>query len=141
MSHEKNGVSGLESYLGIVLIANGAGDLLLGLAMVFLPGLLGRLMDLDLNLACFYLAGGWGVAAIAFGALRIGAGLSARIEIRWFAAVFGVVEGVLLTVFSLVLMAVTPLSLAQVSLSTLFAGGFAGAYAVAFIRRSQARAS
>jgi|GEM_PF-1298277 len=125
--------SGLHRFLKMVLTANGIGDIALGLGMVFWPGFLARLLKLDLNTAGLYLAGGWGVAAISFGALRVCAGMSRRTEIGWFAAVFGLVDGPVLAVFGLALMALTPLGFAQVGLSTVFALVFAAAYAFAFL--------
>lgn len=128
-------LSGAGRFLRIVLIANGIGDILLGLGMVFEPGMLAGLMHLELNTACLYLAGGWGIASFCFGALRLAAGLGAEAHLQWFVAAFGLLEGALLTAFGLAMTVVTPLTFAQVSLSTLFALTFALAYGLAFLMR------
>jgi hypothetical protein len=133
---------GVERYLRSALIINGVGDLILAAFMLFLPGLLARMMNFDLTDELIYLAGGWGTASVTFGAMRLIAGISVRQDVRWFVAALGLIEGVLLALFGLVVMVLTPLTFLQVSLSTLFALGFAIVYGVAFLcRRMSAHAA
>jgi ABC-type transport system involved in cytochrome c biogenesis permease subunit len=124
-----------ERFLRVVLIINGIGDIGLGAFMLFLPGQLARMVNFDLTGEMIYLVGGWGTASMSFGVMRLFAGIGARPEIRWFVAAFGLFEGTLLTVFGLAVMALTPLTFSQVSLSTLFALFFAVAYGLAFLWR------
>jgi len=122
-------------FLRIVLIANGIGDIILAVLMLFLPGLLARSLGLRLSDDLVYVAGGWGTAAASFGALRLCAGLIANAEVGWFVGAFGVFEGALLTAFGLVIPGTTSLRFGQVWLSTLFASVFAVAYGIAFLWR------
>jgi hypothetical protein len=126
---------GPDRFLRIVLIANGIGDIALAVLILFLPGLLARILGLGLTDDLRYVAGGWGTAAAAFGTLRVCAGTISRSEIGWFVGAFGVFEGVLLTAFGLVIPAMTSLRFGQVWLSTLFASIFAVAYGIAFLWR------
>jgi len=126
---------GLEGYLRAILIINGIGDIGLGAFMLFLPGELARMVSFDLTGEIIYLVGGWGTASMSFGVMRLIAGMNSQPEIRWFVAAFGLFEGALLAVFGLAVMALTPLTFHQVSLSTLFALFFAVAYGAAFLRR------
>ena len=127
--------AGVERYLRSVLIVNGIGDIVLGAFMLFLTGLLARIVNFSLTEELRYAVGGWGTASASFGVMRLVAGMNARTEIRWFVAAFGLFEGVLLAVFGLAVMALTPLTFLQVSLSTLFALAFAVAYGTAFLLR------
>lgn len=124
-----------DRYLRFVLIANGVGDIVLAVLMLLAPGLLSRLLGLRLTDDVVYVAGGWGTAAAASGALRVCAGTVARIEVAWFVAAFGIFEGVILTAFSLSVTGFTSLGLPNVGLSALFAAVFAVAYAIAFLLR------
>jgi hypothetical protein len=126
---------GLERYLRAVLVINGIGDVILGALMILLPGQLARLLNFPLTDEIVYLTGGWGTASVSFGVMRLFAGLQSRTEVRWFVAAFGLFEGVLLALFGLAVMALTPLEFYQVSLSTLFALSFAVAYGAAFLWR------
>ena len=134
-------LTGIERYLRWVLVSNGLGDILVGLALILLPGRLARMLGFETTDVIAYLSGGWGVAALSFGALRLFAGMSAHRETRWFVAVFGAVEGAILTAFGLAIMVTTPLSFFQVSLSTLFALAFGLAYGAAFLWQGRLRAS
>jgi hypothetical protein len=127
--------SAVERYLRTVLVINGIGDVMLGALMILLPGQLARILNFSLNEEIVYLTGGWGTASVSFGVMRLFAGIGARPEVRWFVAAFGLFEGVLLAMFGLAVVALTPLAFFQVSLSTLFAGFFTIAYGAAFLWR------
>jgi hypothetical protein len=122
-----------------VLVVNGIADIVMAAIMVFLPGQLTRFLGLRLTDDFVYVAGGWGVAAASFGAMRLFAGLAGGIETGWFVAAFGALEGVLLTVFSLAVPAITPLVLRNVWLSAGFAFFFAVAYGFAFLLRERSK--
>jgi len=118
-----------------VLIANGIGDILVALAMLLFPQKLIALLNLTYGIEVLYLSGGWGIAALSFGIMRLFAGLHPNHDICWFTAIFGLLEGALLTTFGLFLWITTELSFFQVSLSTLFAFFFLTAYGTAFLMR------
>jgi hypothetical protein len=128
---------GLEGSLRAILIINGIGDIVLGALMILMPGQLARMLNFSLNGEIVYLTGGWGTASMSFGVMRLFAGTGARPEVRWFVAAFGLFEGVLLASFGLGVMALTPLTFQQVSLSSLFALAFALAYGIAFLWRGR----
>jgi hypothetical protein len=129
--------SAVGRYLRTVLVINGIGDIALGALMILLPGQLARMLNFNLNEEIVYLTGGWGTASMSFGVMRLFAGIGARPEVRWFVAAFGLFEGVLLASFGLAVMALTPLTFQQVSLSSLFALAFALAYGIAFLWRGR----
>ena len=130
----KNG-KGADRYLRVVLIANGIGDIVLGALMLFLPGLLAGSLGLRLSDDLVYVAGGWGTAAFSFGVLRLSAGIFASADVGWFVGAFGIIEGIVLTAFGLVIPVTTSLAFGQVWLSTVFAAVFAVAYGIAFLWR------
>jgi hypothetical protein len=124
-----------DKFVRQVLIANGIGDIIVALMMLFVPQKLIAFINLTDGLEVLYLSGGWGVAALTFGFLRLFAGLHPNREICWFTAIFGVLEGSALTAFGLFLWLTTELSFFQISLSTLFAFFFLIAYCVAFLKQ------
>lgn len=126
-----------DGYVRKVLLANGIGDILVGLVLLMASGQLAELLGLEGSDALTYLAGGWGVAAISFGLLRLCAGRAEDPRLHWFVAAFGLLEGALLTGFGVAVALATELSFLQVSLSTAFALVFAIAYAIAFALRSR----
>ena len=126
-----------DKFVRKVLISNGIGDILVALMMLFIPQKLVAFVNLTYGLEVQYLSGGWGVAALTFGFLRLFAGLHPNSEICWFTAIFGVFEGTVLTAFGLYLWLTTELGFIQVSLSMLFAIFFLIAYCIAFIMRRE----
>lgn len=131
------GMAGFASggFVRKVLMVNGAGDIAFGLLLIFMPHRLGSLVRLDPDATGVYLAGGWGVAALSFGLLRVFAGWRAGPAVAWFTAVFGLIEGTSLTLYGAFSAAAGKLSPVQVSLSTVFALVFTLAYGAAFLRR------
>jgi hypothetical protein len=125
-----------DNYIRKVLIANGIGDIVVGLMLILasnqLADWLGLFSSIDLN----YLAGGWGVAAVSFGLLRFFAGLRQSAELQWFVATFGLFEGIVLTCVGLFFATATKLTFFQVSPSTIFALVFAVAYGFGFYLRA-----
>ena len=122
-------------WLRKILIVNGIGDILLGLTMLLFPQKLIALVNLTYGIEVLYLSSGWGIAALSFGIMRLYAGFHPNNEICWFTAIFGLLEGALLTTFGLFLWFTTELSFFHVSLSTLFAFFFLIAYGTAFLMR------
>jgi len=120
-----------------VLIANGIGDILVALAMLLFPQKLIALLNLTYGIEVLYLSGGWGIAALSFGIMRLCAGFHPNHDICWFTAIFGLLEGATLTTFGLFLWITTELSFFQVSLSTLFAFFFLTVYGTAFLMRKK----
>jgi hypothetical protein len=122
-----------------VLVINGIGDIVVGALLLFVPRWLGSLSGLAPDRTGVYLAGGWGIAALSFGLLRLFAGLHPNPALGWFVAIFGLVEGVVLTSYGLFYVATSRLTLGQVSFSTAFAFFFGLAYGAAFILRRRER--
>lgn len=60
-----------------------------------------------------------------------------NIEICWFTAKFGLIEGTILTIFGFVMTVITSLTFIQVSMSTLFAMFFMITYGVGFFLKKQ----
>jgi len=128
-----------DNYVRKILILNGIGDILIGIILILNPGILSNLINISLNIEGIYLSGGWGVAALTFGFLRLFAGLHPNRDISWFTAIFGLVEGTVLTTYGIFLAITTKLSFLQISLSTTFALIFAIAYGIVFILRKKCR--
>jgi hypothetical protein len=126
-----------DNFVRKILILNGIGDILVGIILILDPGILSNLINISLNLEGIYLSGGWGIAALAFGFLRLFAGLHSNREISWFTAIFGLVEGTVLTIYGIFLATTTELSFSQISLSTTFGLIFAVAYGIVFILRGK----
>jgi hypothetical protein len=126
-------ISKADNYVRKILILNGIGDILIGIILILNPRILSNLIEFSLNLEGIYLSGGWGIAALTFGLLRLFAGIHPNREISWFTAVFGLVEGTVLTTYGIFLATTTELSFFQISLSTTFALVFAIAYGILFI--------
>jgi hypothetical protein len=118
-----------------VLIANGVGDIAIGLVLLVASKQLSEWLGFTLTPEVIYLSGGWGVAAVTFGLLRLFAGTGKNIQLQWFVAAFGIFEGGFLTVYGLFLTASTTLTFFQISLSTIFAFVFFIAYLIAFTLR------
>jgi Na+/glutamate symporter len=86
-----------DNYIRKVLIANGIGDIVVGLMLILASNQLADRLGLFSSIELNYLAGGWGVAAVSFGLLRFFAGLRQSAELQWFVATFGLFEGIVLT--------------------------------------------
>ena len=125
-----------DKYIQKILIANGIGDVIVGLILLVASNQLADWLGFVPSAELAYLAGGWGVAAVSFGLLRFFAGARQSLELQWFVAAFGLFEGVFLACFGLFLIVATRLSFFQVSLSTLFAFAFAITYGIGFYLRS-----
>jgi len=130
-------ISKADNCVRKILILNGIGDILIGIILILNPRILSNLIKFSLNLEGIYLSGGWGIAALTFGLLRLFAGIHPNREISWFAAVFGLVEGTVLTTYGIILAATTELSFFQISLSTTFALVFTIAYGIVFILKTK----
>jgi hypothetical protein len=127
----------VESYLKKTLIANGVGDIALGLMLLTASKQLSEWLGFTFTPELIYLSGAWGVAAVTFGLLRFFAGTGKNIQLQWFVAAFGLFEGGFLTCYGLFLTASTALTFFQVSLSTIFALVFFIAYLIAFMLRTK----
>ena len=128
-----------DRYLQKVLIANGIGDIVLGLVLLVASEQMAGWLAFYSSSEVIYLSGGWGIAAITFGLLRFFAGLRKNTQLQWFIANFGVFEGTLLTLYGIFLVVSMELTFFQVSLSTIFASTFLAAYVLAFLLRSRQR--
>lgn len=127
----------LQSYLKGVLIANGVGDIAIGLMLLTASQQLSEWLGFTFSPQVIYLSGGWGVAAVTFGLFRFFAGARKNTQLQWFVAAFGIFEGGFLTCYRMFLTASTVLTFLQVSLSTIFALVFFIAYLIAFILRKK----
>ena len=119
-----------------VLMINGIADVVIAVVLIFFASMMGEMLGFPQNDMVIYLSGGWGVAALSFGALRIYA--ATKPEFYWFTAKFGLFEGSILTVYCILIAAITSLTFVQVSVSLLFAASFVVMYGYAFYVRSQA---
>lgn len=125
----------VNSYIKKILIINGIGDIIVGIMLLFFLNQLAVILSFPTMDEISYLSGGWGIAAISFGLLRLFAGLQSDFKLMWFVAIFGVIEGTILTIFGFVIDLTTSLTFVQVSMSTLFALFFAVTYGLGFILR------
>ena len=125
-----------DNYVKKILIANGIGDVAVGLILLLASNQLADWLGFGSSAELTYVAGGWGVAAVSFGLLRFFAGARRSSELQWFVAAFGLFEGIFLACFGLFLIVATKLTFFQVSLSTVFAFAFAVAYGIGFYLRS-----
>lgn len=127
----------IESYLKGVLIANGVGDIAIGLMLLTASEQLSEWLGFTFTPEVSYLSGGWGVASVTFGLLRFFAGAGKNTQLQWFVAAFGIFEGGFLGCYGLFLTASTTLTFFQVSLSSIFALVFFIAYLIAFMLRTK----
>jgi len=101
-------------FIRMILLSNGVVDLLAAIALFFpvfkipLPGYASYTNQFA------FIAGGWGIAAFTFGIGRIWA--SYKFEFYWFMVILGLLEGVLLSLYSLINVFFLEISLLQVVL-------------------------
>jgi hypothetical protein len=130
-------LASVNKYLRNLLMINGIGDFCVAIMLIFFPLQLGAMLNFSPIDEIIYLSGGWGIAALCFGLLRFFAGKHENIEIGWFTAIFGLIEGSVLTIYGFIIIFITELTFVQVALSTLFAMFFMITYAIAFILRKK----
>ena len=126
-----------ESYARIILLLNAAGDILLATVLILLPGSLAGLLGFTYTTQIGYIAGGWGVGTLILGLTRLYAS-RASTEIAWFTALFGMIEGLTLTIYGLGYN-IVGLPFTMTSLSTLFALSFFILYSGLFLVRFRHR--
>jgi hypothetical protein len=112
-------------FVRMILLSNGVVDLLAAIALFFpvfkiaLPGYASYTNQFA------FIAGGWGIAAFIFGIGRIWA--SYKFEFYWFMVILGLLEGVLLSLYSLINVFSLEISLLQAMLP-LSVGSVYGAF-------------
>jgi len=101
-------------FIRMILLSNGVVDLFAAIALfspvfkIALPGYASYTNQFA------FIAGGWGIAAFTFGIGRIWA--SYQFEFYWFMVILGLLEGVLLSLYSLINAFFLEISLLQVML-------------------------
>ena len=118
----------------IFLLINGIADVLIGIPLVFLPNFMAELMSYPavLSDSALYFAGGWGIAAICFGIARIWASFVEQLV--WYNVYLGLLEGTILTIFSIISPIIFPtLTYVNVSISLAIASSFMIMYSIALI--------
>ena len=117
----------------IVLLINGIIDVIMGIALVFMPQLMADLLSYPaMGDAAFYFAGGWGIAAISFGAARIWASFVDKLV--WYNVFLGALEGTILSIFSIVVpFLYSSLTFVHVALSLAIGAGFGLIYIVLLV--------
>ncbi|MHA1123466.1 MAG: hypothetical protein ACTSPC_11785 [Candidatus Heimdallarchaeota archaeon] len=117
----------------IVLFINGIVDVLIGISLIFLPNVMAQLLGLHaLQNHSLYFAGGWGIAAISFGAARIWASFVDKFV--WYNVILGLFEGSILTVFSIVVpFLYSGVTFIHVSMSLAVGSSFMVIYAILLI--------
>ena len=117
----------------IVLLINGIVDVLIGISLIFLPNVMAQLLGLPaLQNHSLYFAGGWGIAAISFGAARIWASFVDKFV--WYNVILGLFEGIILTVFSIVVpFLYSGVTFVHVSMSLAVGSSFMVIYAILLI--------
>jgi hypothetical protein len=126
-----------DNYVRKILLINAIGDFVVAIMMVFLADLMAEMMGFAVLDEVKYLAGGWGVAALSFGALRLFAARHPNLEICWFTALFGLFEGTTLVLYGIIIVFVTSLTFSQVALSTLFALFFVITYGYGYLLKNK----
>ncbi len=117
----------------IVLLINGIVDILIGITLVFLPNLMAQMLSYPaLTGHSLYFAGGWGIAAISFGVARIWASFVESFV--WYNVILGLLEGSILTVFSIVVPFIySGVTFIHVSMSIAVGSSFMIIYAILLI--------
>ncbi|HER23743.1 MAG TPA: hypothetical protein ENO17_01615 [Candidatus Atribacteria bacterium] len=98
-------------FIRVILLSNGVVDLFAAIALCFpvfkiaLPGYASYTNQFA------FIAGGWGIAAFTFGIGRIWA--SHKFEFYWFMVILGLLEGVILSLYSLINVFFLEISLLQ----------------------------
>lgn len=124
----------LDCLRGILLI-NGIVDIAIGIGLALIPNRVGRILGYpEMPGFALFLAGGWGVAAVAFGTGRVLA--SRRKENLRFWAFLGLLEGGLLSLFCLRFYFSGVMEFVQVVLPMAVGGIFGICYAALYPRRS-----
>jgi hypothetical protein len=128
----------IERYLEVVLLSNGAVDVLGAVLMIAFPpfGLpIPGYQQLHYQTA--FAVGGWGIAAFSFGVARLWA--SRQPAYRWYMATVGVLEGALLSLYCLARVGCSPTTLPEAALPLSISLVFGLAYAAALLWRARAR--
>jgi len=117
----------------IVLLINGIIDVLTGFTLIFLPRMMADLLSYPaMSDPAFYFAGGWGIAAISFGIARIWASFVDNLV--WYNVILGAFEGIVLTIFSIIVPFLYPsLTFVHVILSLVIGSSFGITYVTLLI--------
>jgi len=127
---------GTERYLAVVLLLNGAVNVLAAVMMIAFPALGLHIPGYQqLHYQTAFAVGGWGIAAFSFGVARLWA--SRQPAYRWYMATVGVLEGALLSLYCLARIAWSPTTLLEAALPLSIALLFGLAYAVAMLWRAR----
>lgn len=88
-------------FVKLILFINGIIDVVVGITLVFFPNFMAQLLSYPvLTEHALFFAGGWGIAAISFGVARIWA--SFVDSLIWYNVILGLFEGIILSMFSIV---------------------------------------
>jgi len=138
LSEKQNGrcfVKNREILLGPVLLINGIVDLLCAAILLILPSLHKPILGYQVfDSQGAYMAGGWGIATLALGLTRIWA--SARPTYHRVMLLMGLLEGISLTIFSIIYLFGVHLSLLQVILPLTVGVVFGISYIICAVRKS-----
>jgi hypothetical protein len=121
----------MKNFLRIALFINGCFDILIGVGLIFFLFPLGRLLDYSqLSNPAFFGFGGWGIAAICFGAGRIISSFDDKKYTLW--GFLGLLEGTLLTLFCLFHIGKGTVTFLQAVIPLFVAAGFGICYAISY---------
>lgn len=122
------------AFIRTVLFANGVVDFLTGIVLIAFPAFGWSLPgNAELSYQAAYAVGGWGTAAVCFGLGRIWAAYQPKYA--WFMAALGLLEGVILTLYSLGRIRWSPTTFQEGAVALIVAGVFGAAYGLGWVFR------
>lgn len=92
--------------------------------MLFAPHIFANILEFAWLPEIHYLAGGWAIAMISFGALRVIASRHENEDVCWLTALIGLFEGITLTSYVFYIFITTSLTFLQIAFSTFFCNDF-----------------
>ena len=124
-----------KTSVGFILLANGIIDILCAAVLLVLPRMKAPMLGYDVfHFQGAYMAGGWGIATLALGVVRIYT--SHRPDYHGTMVLLGAVEGLSLAIFSIITMLLTESTITQVLLS-LMVGAVFGVLYLVFLLKGQ----
>ena len=119
-------------FIRVILLSNGVVDILVAFALIAFPAFGWPLPGYsELSYQAAYAAGGWGTAALCFGLGRVWAAYQP--QYAWYMAVLGLIEGFVLTVYSLGRILWSPTTFLQGALALAVSATFGLAYGLGLI--------
>lgn len=122
-----------RDFLGFILLLNGIVDILCAAVLLILPWLKVPLLGYNIfDLQGAFMAGGWGIATLALGVIRIYT--SKRPEYHGVMLLLGVVEGICLAIFSIGCFLFTRTTITHVLLPLMVGCIFGASYLICMTR-------